>query len=182
MPNYTNGKIYKIWDNSYTKCYIGSTVEELSNRMSHHRKDYKKWLLTQKIYVCSFILFDEFGVENCKIELVENFPCNSKAELHAREGYHQRLNDCVNKNIAGRKPKEYREDNIERIKEYRRQYYQNNKEYIIQKVSEWTKNNDELKTKRKEQYNCECGGCYSYAHKARHLKTNQHQLWLEQQK
>lgn len=180
MPNYQNGKIYKIWDNSYTKCYIGSTVEELSSRMSHHRKDYRKWLLEQKTYVSSFALFDEFGVENCKIELLENYPCSSKAELHAREGHQQRLNECINKRLAGRSQKKYREDNREIIKEKQKERYQNNREKIIQRVSEYMKNNEEQKQKRKEQYNCECGGSYTYTHRTRHLKTNQHQSWLEQ--
>ena len=39
--NYQNGKIYKIWDNAYTKCYIGSTVETLASRMTKHRDKYK---------------------------------------------------------------------------------------------------------------------------------------------
>ena len=37
-PNkYANGKIYKIVDNAYTGCYIGSTIQPLSSRMSTHR-------------------------------------------------------------------------------------------------------------------------------------------------
>ena len=35
-------------------------------------------------------LFDEFGVENCKIEWVEDCSCNSKKDLEAREGQFQR--------------------------------------------------------------------------------------------
>ena len=31
---YQRGKIYKIVDIGCTKCYIGSTIETLSNRMS----------------------------------------------------------------------------------------------------------------------------------------------------
>ena len=39
---YKRGKIYKIVDVGYNKCYIGSTAEKtLSNRMSRHRYDYK---------------------------------------------------------------------------------------------------------------------------------------------
>ena len=34
---YTQGNIYKITDNAYSECYIGSTVQALSNRMRDHR-------------------------------------------------------------------------------------------------------------------------------------------------
>ena len=49
-----------------------------------------------------FEVFNEYGVENCKIELVEKFSCNDKEELHAREGQHQQDCVCVNKRVAGR--------------------------------------------------------------------------------
>ena len=39
---YHNGKIYQIVDIAYTKCYIGSTTEELSMRMARHRSDFKR--------------------------------------------------------------------------------------------------------------------------------------------
>ena len=29
MPDYQKGKIYKIWDKSYTECYVGSTIQDL---------------------------------------------------------------------------------------------------------------------------------------------------------
>ena len=38
-----NGKIYKIVDVGYNKCYIGSTCESLSQRMARHRKDFRRW-------------------------------------------------------------------------------------------------------------------------------------------
>lgn len=92
---YQNGKIYKIWDNGYNVCYIGSTTEELSKRMARPKEAYKSWVRgTIKGGPSSFQLFDEFGFESCKIELLENYPCNSREELMAREG-HQRENECI---------------------------------------------------------------------------------------
>ena len=38
---YKHGKIYKITDVGYNKCYIGSTCESLSQRMTRHRSNYK---------------------------------------------------------------------------------------------------------------------------------------------
>jgi len=76
-------------------------------------------------------LFDEYQFDNCKIELVEMFPCLSKRELEEREGYFIRNNDCVNKFIAGRTRKERYEDNKELKLEYQKQYYQSHKDRIL---------------------------------------------------
>ena len=102
VRNSQNGKIYRVVDKSYQMCYIGSTIEKLANRMNSHKSKYKKY--KEKIYnrVAVYDIFDAFGVENCKIELIEFYSCNSKEELYAREGYHQQQENCVNKYIAVR--------------------------------------------------------------------------------
>ena len=105
---YEKGKIYLITDVAYTKCYYGSTCEELSKRFWRHKGVYKTFLdgkCSHKHSICQ--LFDEFGVENCKIELVELFPTQSKIEVLQREGYYIKNNACVNKEVAGRTPQEY---------------------------------------------------------------------------
>ena len=79
-------------------------------------------------------MFNEYGIENCKIELIENYSCISKAELLRKEVEHIKNNYFVNKTIPGRTQKEYREDNIDRIKErdkaWWKIYYQEHKEKI----------------------------------------------------
>ena len=97
-----NSKIYQITDIAYNKCYIGSTTEELSQRMARHRTNYKSFLNGNKKFMSSFDLFSEYGVENCKIELVEYFKCDSLGELRKREGEHIKKTECVNKYVAGR--------------------------------------------------------------------------------
>ena len=130
MNRYENGKIYKITDIGYNKCYFGSTCEELSQRMARRRYKYPQYLKGKMDKVSVFKLFDEFGVENCKIELVELYPTNSKSELQRREGHYIKNNDCVNKRIEGRTDKEYREDNKEREQQRHNEYYINNKDKI----------------------------------------------------
>ena len=106
MSKYNNGKIYKIVDNAYTKQYIGSTTEKLSQRMLRHRSDYRRYLDSRKLHKKStFDLFEEFGIDNCKIELIEYCKCDSKDELVRREGELIKNSDCVNKTIAGRTKK-----------------------------------------------------------------------------
>lgn len=111
MSNYKLGKIYMIYSiKNPEDRYYGSTTQSLAKRFYQHTKDLKKSL-------SSALLFEKYGIDGCKIELVEDFPCENKNQLRAREGYYIRLNDCVNKNIAGRSWKEYQDDYREKNKE-----------------------------------------------------------------
>jgi hypothetical protein len=162
--DYKNGKIYKITDIAYTKMYIGSTCQPLSKRLSKHKNDYKVWKDGKKGKVTSFDLFDEFGIENCKIELIENFACNCKDELQKKEGEHIKNNDCVNKLIPGRTQKEFYIDNKDKILEYKKKYYidnkDNRKDYIEankEKIKESKKeyreaNKEKIKDNKKKYY------------------------------
>jgi hypothetical protein len=69
MTNYNNSKIYKIQSHVGEKIYIGSTTKKLlCDRMTGHRYDYKRWKNGDKSRVYkSFEMFDEYGLENCKI-------------------------------------------------------------------------------------------------------------------
>jgi hypothetical protein len=85
--NYKYGKIYKIvGNNDDGLVYIGSTCKTLEERYSSHLSSFRshikhKW----KSFTSSFIIFDSYGVENCCIELIEDYPCKSKKELLKRE-------------------------------------------------------------------------------------------------
>ena len=49
MPEYKNGKIYKIVSNHMPDtCYIGSTTQTLCKRFGGHRSDYKQYLKADK--------------------------------------------------------------------------------------------------------------------------------------
>ena len=50
----------------------------------------------------SFVLFEEYGIENCFIELIEAKSCIDKNEKARLEGSYIRTLECVNKNIAGK--------------------------------------------------------------------------------
>ena len=79
---------------------------------SEHKIGYKNGQ-KNKITTCH-ILFNKHGIENCKIELVELFSCNSKEELGAREGFYIRQNICVNKIIPYKTEDEHKEYERER--------------------------------------------------------------------
>ena len=142
MNRYEKGKNYKITDVGYNKCYIGSTCESLSKRMEKHRKQYKEYIKGRIEKEDNCNIFNGFGIENCKIELIENYPCQSKEELFKREGGHIKATECVNRQIAGRKQQEWKLDNPEKAREYyergqarARAYYHKHKEEIIEKRS-----------------------------------------------
>ena len=184
MDKYNNAKIYKIIDNNYTKCYIGSTCESLSQRMARHRQHYKYYLTTNpKKSMTSFYLFDEMGIDNCKIELIENFPCNNKEELLKREGYHIQNNECVNRCVAGRTAKEYKEYynpmNTEKIKEGLHKWYEKNKEKVKQYNETYRENNkDKIQARSKEVVECSCGAVITKYKLNRHIQSKKHQEYL----
>ena len=92
---YMGGKIYKLISNETNQIYYGSTVQKcLTNRLALHRSAYERWLAGKTGYVTSFELVK---FPDCKIVLVENFPCNTKYELTAREQVFIDKNECVNK-------------------------------------------------------------------------------------
>ena len=144
---YQRGKIYKLISNQTDDVYYGSTIEAvLTNRLSGHRKSYKGWLNGKYHYVSSFeiVKFDD-----AKIILVESFPCYTKYELTAREQYYIDNNKCVNINKAPgvlslqEWGKQYREENKNKIKECNKQYYNDRREYILQKVKQYRDTNKE---------------------------------------
>jgi hypothetical protein len=153
MVNYNNGKIYKIESHLGDKVYIGSTTKEyLSQRMTTHRKGYIGWKEGKRDLTTSFLLFDEYGIKNCSIVLIELCPCESKDVLHAREAHFIRTIQCVNKMIPLRTKKEYKLDNKEKIKEDGRQYYIKNKDTINEKHKIYCAANKEQKLEYQRKY------------------------------
>ena len=123
---YANGKIYQILNNIDDDVYVGSTCQSLSQRMAKHRWSMKnnihKGMLNDKI--------KEHGIDAFYIELLEEYPCDNKEQLLAREGHYIRLMGTLNKRIAGRTRKLYYEEHIEQVKEYKQTYREANSDKI----------------------------------------------------
>ena len=169
MVNYSNSKIYKIWSLKGSKIYVGATTKKyLSQRMDNHRDDYKRWLNDNSCSnFTSFILFEEYGLENCQIELIEAKECQSKDEQKKLEGHYIRTLECVNKVIPDRTKIEYletnreiilqkkkinREENKEEIKVYADKYSEENKEVLNEKQREHYQENKETCIERAKEY------------------------------
>lgn len=166
---YQKSKIYRVVnDDMPGLVYIGSTVNALSKRISQHRASTNR---------ARSNVFQQCG--KMEIYLIENFPCNTRDELIARERYHIENTDCINKQIPGRTKKEYNkiynEEHKEQISEYHKIYREDNKEYIneVSKIYR-EKNKEIIAQKQKEMCECECGRSYTRHHKARHEKSKHH--------
>ena len=131
--DYSNAKIYKLCSDKTNKIYIGSTTSSIKYRFLKHKQDYILYMnnFHKKIY--SFDLFDAAGgFENCRVELIHDFPCKSRQELDSEEGRLQllHLDIIVNRNIAGRTSKQYYQHNKQIILDKKREYYKIKNEYI----------------------------------------------------
>ena len=137
-----------------TNNILVSTIESLSKRMAKHRYKYKLYLTNEgQPRVSCYDIFEEYDIDNCKIELVEYFNCETKEELFKREGEYIRNNDCVNQIIAGRTIQEYNAENKEHKRETDKLYYELNKPSIQAKAKQYRNNNKEkIKQHDKEYY------------------------------
>ena len=95
--NYTDGKIYKIIPKEGGDdgdVYVGSTVQTLQKRFREHRKvHFSKQTLSN---YSSSALFKKYGIDNCKIVLIENVNATNKDELLDKEYYYIKNIQCIN--------------------------------------------------------------------------------------
>ena len=154
LNKYNNGKIYKITNNINNECYIGSTCQELIKRLYDHKRLYKLWLIDnlKNPFIASYILFNSYLLQNCKIELLENYPCLNKQELFLREGYYVKLLNTINKNIPGRTKKEYSLNNKDKIAEQQKIYQINNKDKIAEQAKQYRIINKDTIAEQSKQY------------------------------
>lgn len=93
------------------------------------------------------------GWDNWKMIWLEDYPCKTLRELQLREdevmlNYENR----INKIRASRTQKEYYENNKEEILERVKQYHKINKDIINEKAKQYRKKNKEQITEQRKQY------------------------------
>ena len=128
--DYSSGKIYAIIDNTSDAVYIGSTKKTLELRLKHHTST----------RCCSSRVIIDNG--DYRIQVLEDYPCETRDQLRWREQYWlelipninqnraintredtKRKDNEYNKNHAGRY-KEWKENNRDHVKEYAKDRYQ----------------------------------------------------------
>ena len=144
--------------------YIGSTTNFIQRKHGHktscNNKKSKKYNYKKYQYIRLNGGWDEWNM----IE-IEKYPCNDNNEARAREEYHRRyFNATLNSQrchttdeekiiILKNYSKEYRENNVEKLKEKDRLYRENNVEKEKERHRLYNENNKEkLKEYRKLHY------------------------------
>jgi len=154
---YQDGKIYKLTckDGHY---YIGSTTTSLIKRFSSH-----KYTIKKNTNGGNYTYFNSLPITDINIELIENYPCNTKGELRKREDYYIQfsLSDryCLNTFRAFQSDDDKKEYdrlyytlNKDKAKENIKKYYEANKETIIESHREYNEQNREKVDSYQAQY------------------------------
>ena len=144
--------------------YVGSTTN-FTKRKQHHKDAVYNTNSRKYNYKIYTTIRENGNWESWIMIKICNYPCNDNHEAKLEEDRHKmELKANLNMRKATRTKKQYREDNIEIIKEREKLYREDNKE--------------EIKERRSQKYTCECGSSFRQCDKARHIKTIKHQKYL----
>ena len=163
--DFKNAKIYKITNDYNDEVYVGSTCDRLVKRFNAHKRAAK---YEKRNSTPLYQLVNEIGFNRFRIELIEDFPCSDKYQLIQKESKYIREIGTLNKRIEDRDLKEYYQDNKEKIIEKSKKYYNENIDTITIKNKEYREKNKEEITKfqrnyylkNKEQINLKQHDCY----------------------
>ena len=173
--DYSKTQMYKLKhkDDAYDEnIYIGHTTNWIQRKGNHKKccnnensKEYNA-----KNYQT---IRENGGWEEWEMIWIEDYPCNNNNEARAREEYLRCNNNAKLNTIRAIRTqeeniqirKEYREDNIDKLKEHSKEYYNNNKEI--------------LNKRKKEKITCECG-CFLRKDSLKdHIITQKHIIALQ---
>lgn len=155
MPIYQNSIIYKLChcnDLENKNIYVGSTTNFRNRKYLHKNRCNNKKNKKYNFTVYKFIR-DNDGWDNWVMIPIEVYPCNDKKELEVRERHHiELLKPKLNKVIPTRTQKEWYQDNKEKILEKTKQYQENNKEQIEERSKKYRDNNKEKIKEKDKKY------------------------------
>lgn len=190
--DYSKTIIYKIVCNdlNVTETYVGSTTNMVKRRNSHKGRcnNDKGKGYNLKIYQ---IIRANGGWDNWSVIQICEFPCNNQEEARTEERRHYEL---LNASLNMINPYRSQDENVELVKQYKKGYYEDNKDRIAEKNREYNENNrgkildkqkiyyDNNKSiiteMRKEKYTCCCGSTLRKCDKSRHEKTMKHKDYI----
>ena len=187
---YSQGKFYKLIDNTTGVFYIGHTaLKRLDKRFKgHYDSSCEELCKERKVYQ----YFTPHKLKSGDVSIILIEEVNAKRKLVIRkienEYIQKEINNvlCVNTNHAVKDPAYqtkyihvYNESHTKEIKEHNRRYYVEHKSDITSYKKKFA---EDHKEELKIRHNCDCGGIYTYYHKSRHEKSAKHQKWLKKQK
>ena len=191
MSAYSKTSFYKLEckDSEVTEIYVGSTTN-FFKRKSHHKgrcinKDGKmEW----NYPVYRFMRLHG-GWENWNMLEIDEVDCRSKRHKNQIEAKYIRdlraslnyeIPQDIEEGLGGKEwYKQYYENNREKLAEKMKVYYENNREKFVERQREYRENNREkIAEKAKEKVKCECGSEVTKYHLVRHKRTQKHQDWV----
>jgi len=173
--DYSNTVIYKIVckDTNITESYVGHTTNLIKRKGSHQSTCNNPKSPKYNLYVYQFIR-NNGGFTNWSILVVEKYPCVEKIEALVRERYWlEQLQATLNRSIPSRTQQEYNSL-------HNKDNYERNKESLLKQMKIYRADNaQKIKEQMSQQYECDCGGKYTYANYAKHCRTVKHQNYLK---
>ena len=157
-------------------------MSTIKKRLSSHKANFKRWKNGTANNCKSFTLFEKYGFDNCPIELVEHYPCETKKELLIKEQWYMDNNDCINEIASYTSREEYLEskkkwhlEHKEEQREPKKQWNKSHKELICEnKRKHYHANKEAILEKQKEKIVCECGRECRKSDISRHRRSEFH--------
>ena len=150
IPNkYHHSKIYRIVAITadgviQPKIYIGSSVQKyLSRRLAQHRDTHRLWRIGTLHKKCKSIdIFEEYGIDNCKIQLICDYKCENKEQLQKRElEIIKATEGCINNHTSVyEKTEEGNAERQQKLQSYKKAYREKNKQRISAYMKNYHKN------------------------------------------
>ena len=140
--------------------YIGST-RSLRHRKSQHKTNCNNE--NRKMYNCKLYktIRENGGWDNWRMVCIQQGEYENKRSAEIKE---EELRLELNGNMNSQRCYITEEQKKEQLKECKKEYYSENREKILERCN--------------KPFDCECGGKYTYASKARHLKSKKHQNFI----
>ena len=141
MPNFDDAKIYMICSTEGDKIYINTTTQPLNKRFNDHLNKPDNTVLE---YLKLYKKFD--------IKLIENFQCENRVQLKNRmEEIMTEHKDNVF-NYVEKPKKEVVIKIVSKRTVQNKLYYENNKEHLLLKKSEYGKANSDAINEQRRAY------------------------------
>jgi hypothetical protein len=151
------GRIYKI-EPKCQECdigdvYFGATCRNIDVRYKEHIKKYLAYKggRPQYKFVSSYTLFEKYGIENCRIVVMEEVVYEDVMQVRMLENNYIVNNLCVNQRDSVM--------DLQKRKAKKKIYFK-----------EW----------KRIKHQCDCGGCYTNKRKVEHMNTNKHRKYAQQ--
>ena len=172
--------IYKIFCKDLPNdLYVGSTKNFRDRIRTHKSKCYNE---NDKEYNKNLyqVIRANGGWENWNIEIIKELEVESKDDAEiVEEEYRIKLQANLNTLRCFRT----HEERLEQSRESAKNWNENHKEQRREYEKKWREEHREQIIEYSSiKCDCDCGGKYTMQNKARHLKTNKHQKYLNENK